>query len=64
MRPALEQCSAIINVAPSNPRVPEKMGFESARSLSEALEKAYKYVGRDASVAYPVMPPIFCARVG
>lgn len=64
MRPALEQSLAVINVAPLNPRVPEKMGFEWAKSLSEALDKAYKYVGKGASIAYPVMPPVFCARVG
>ncbi len=62
IRPALERASAVINVAPSNPDVPKRLGFEHARSLSEALSKAYGYVGRDASVAYPVMPPIFCTR--
>jgi len=63
IRPALEQASAVINVSPVNPGVPEKLGFEWARSLDEALEKAYGYVGRDASIAYPAMPPIFCTRV-
>ncbi|MEM1798431.1 MAG: lactate racemase domain-containing protein, partial [Candidatus Jordarchaeales archaeon] len=64
IRPALEQASAVINVAPSNSKVPEKMGFEWARNLREALGKAYSYVGKDASIVYPAMPPIFCTRVG
>lgn len=64
IRPALEQASAVINVAPSNPKVPERLGFEWARNFGEALSKAYSYVGRDASIAYPAMPPIFCTRAG
>ncbi|MEM3663783.1 MAG: lactate racemase domain-containing protein [Candidatus Jordarchaeales archaeon] len=64
IRPALERALTVINVAPSNPKVPERMGFEWARSLSEALSKAYSYVGRSASVAYPAMPPVFCTRTG
>lgn len=63
LRPALEQSLAVINVAPSNPKVPEKLGFEWSKSLSEALDKAYKYVGADACIAYPIMPPIFFTRV-
>ena len=62
IRPALERASAVINVAPSNPEVPKRLGLECAKSLSEALEMAYSYVGRGASIAYAVMPPIFCTR--
>jgi len=64
IRSALEQASAVIDVAPSKPDVPKRLGFGYARSLSEALNKAYSYVGKDASIAYPVMPPIFCTRMG
>lgn len=63
MGPALEQASAVINVAPLNPEVPNRFGFDWAKNLGEAINKAYSYVGKDASIVYPAMPPIFCTRV-
>ncbi|MCC7292026.1 MAG: DUF2088 domain-containing protein [Phycisphaerales bacterium] len=48
----------VITIAPRSATACERIGFASARTLEEALERARGRVGRDASIAYYHCPPV------
>lgn len=60
---ALEDLSRVIAVGALDPRVPERMGFEHAASLEQALAMAAETVGGGFTLTCPLMPPIFCPVV-
>ncbi len=48
----------VIAVAPRSPRAAERLGFDTAPSLTAAIEQAKDFVGRDAQITHFHVPPI------
>lgn len=61
--PALKHLSRIIVVGAVDPSIPERMGFENAATVDEALESASESLGNGFSLTHLVMPPIFATEV-
>ncbi|MGC4118106.1 MAG: lactate racemase domain-containing protein [Myxococcales bacterium] len=59
---ALSKAGRVLAVGAAKP-VAARFGFETARSLDEALSMARETAGKDASVAVPVIPPAFGIKV-
>jgi hypothetical protein len=53
----------VIVVGANNARVPAILGWETARSMDEALEMAASHVGRQPSITLLHFPPILLADV-
>ncbi|MDI6796587.1 MAG: lactate racemase domain-containing protein [Desulfatibacillaceae bacterium] len=60
---ALRHFSAAILAGAKQPQTAYKLGFIPARNLDHAINLALERMGRDASVTYPVIPPLFAADV-
>ncbi len=45
-------------------RALEMLGFDYAKDLDEAIDASRKYLGKNSSIAYFCMPPIFISEVG
>jgi hypothetical protein len=59
---ALDHLSSVIIIG-GNKKAVKRMGFKSATTLSDALEIAEDYVGKDASLTYLHVPPLLIADV-
>jgi hypothetical protein len=53
----------VIVVGAEDPRVAERLGWETAATMEEALEMARSYVGRTPSISHLKVPPIQIADV-
>jgi hypothetical protein len=53
----------VIVVGADNARVPAMMGWDTARSMDEALEMAQSHVGRPPSITLLHFPPILMTDV-
>lgn len=61
--PAMKHLSRIIVVGAVDPSIPERMGFENAETVGEALDSAAESLGRDFTLAQLAIPPIFAIEV-
>jgi len=61
---ALRHVKRVILAGSKSPDVARKLSFQPAKNLSVALDMAKDIKGRDATIGYQVMPPLFCADVG
>ncbi len=61
---ALRYVKAVILAGARSKGTAEKIGFIPADDLESAFQKAYSMIGSDASIAYPVMPPLFVTTMG
>jgi hypothetical protein len=53
----------VIVVGAEDPRVAERLGWETAATMEEALEMARTYVGRTPTISHLKVPPIQIADV-
>ncbi len=60
---ALKKLSRIIIAGAVDESVVQRLGLESAPSLYRALAMAENTLGKDFSLTYLAMPPIFCTKV-
>ncbi len=60
---AMRNLSRIIAVGAVDKRVTDRLGIENAATVEAALDMAAETLGKDFSLTYPAMPPIFCADV-
>jgi len=60
---ALYWLKKIIFVKPESPAAAQRMGFDTAPSLAEAIEQAKSVVGPNPSITYFHFPPIFLCDV-
>jgi hypothetical protein len=56
---ALRQVKGVILAGAREPDTARKIGFTPARNLSAAIDMAKDLVGRDASIGYQMIPPLF-----
>lgn len=61
---ALRRVRAVILAGAKEPETAKKIGFIPAGNLSHAIDMAREMAGDDATIAYPVMPPLFGVDVG
>jgi len=53
----------IIVAGAKNDNVLKTLGFEKAKNLDDAITKVLEYKGKDCSIAYFCIPPIFVAEL-
>ncbi len=58
-----QYCGRVIFVKPKSPEAVQRMGYEVAENLQEALDKAQEVVGRNPQITYFHTPPIFLCEV-
>jgi hypothetical protein len=61
---ALKHPGEVILAGSKEPGTARKIGFTPAKDFDTALAMAKERVGNGASIAYPFIPPTFCADVG
>ncbi len=59
----LVRLGKIIAAGATNAHVPERLGFDHAPSLSEAIAMARSFIGPSAEITYLHLPPIVIADV-
>ncbi len=60
---ALKNLGKVIIAGAKEPWVVRRMGFDNSKSIEEAINKAEELHGKDCTITYQRMPPIFVCEV-